>query len=452
MIKNLRKWQKILYQGDQGFPDNYVDARTFFDGLKKNINIVNYDFSTVSYHSCIISQHINCTLLYIATIFAYMLSTQEEWLTFYLTNLQALILDSYEKKYSCKLKPDFWNNYQSDVVGDNSKNKKHGGCKIYGNFMLFKINSDIRSYVFDFLKTFKVFAIFTAFNFGLSPILASLTQSISTDTIYVLATLAFILNSLFQNYQIYSAKDAQLQIPDKYNHIWKDIGMYQNGKKHGVAFNSALFGSLCLASRLPQSPFHSFITTSLAALVFGLWPEMRLKIKSNYISCQKNYKNEFNCQYNELHFVKNNVIAVSFDTHNCYNNYDNENHIEKITKDFTIYIRKVNKLLKNTYINIILYTDQRILTIFLSILSFISLWTLNPKQNLIIYDKDNTNNFYYYLFTYKLINNHIDNFKHIALATIFINILITLIVPYIFVRMQIYKNNIYGPWDEAVIK
>ncbi|CAK9304199.1 unnamed protein product [Gordionus sp. m RMFG-2023] len=70
-----------------------------------------------------------------------MLSTQEEWLTFYLTNLQALILDSYEKKYSCKLKPDFWNNYQSDVVGDNSKNKKHGGCKIYGNFMLFKINS-----------------------------------------------------------------------------------------------------------------------------------------------------------------------------------------------------------------------------------------------------------------------------------------------------------------------
>lgn len=51
--------------------------------------------------------------------------------------------------------------------------------------------------VFDDVKTF---ILFTGFSFGLSPVLVSLTETISTDTIYAMTTIMLLANLLFHDY------------------------------------------------------------------------------------------------------------------------------------------------------------------------------------------------------------------------------------------------------------
>ena len=51
--------------------------------------------------------------------------------------------------------------------------------------------------VLDDLKTALVFA---GFSYGLSPVLVSLTETISTDTIYAMTTMMLIGNLMFHHY------------------------------------------------------------------------------------------------------------------------------------------------------------------------------------------------------------------------------------------------------------
>lgn len=93
---------------------------------------------------------------------------------------------------------------------------------------------------------------------AISPILKTLTEDISSDTIWSMAGLCFLLNACFNDHRI------SLE--------WEPKG------PNAIALNAAVFGSVILASRLPSN-IHVFGITSFAVLWFGLLPILTRSLK-----------------------------------------------------------------------------------------------------------------------------------------------------------------------------
>lgn len=93
--------------------------------------------------------------------------------------------------------------------------------------------------------------IFCSASFVFSPVLMSLTESISTDTIYAMTSLMLILHLITHNY---------------------DLQAVQGGGV--VSFNAGIFATVCLASRLTTlGDGYSLIV--LSVLIFGVFPSLR---------------------------------------------------------------------------------------------------------------------------------------------------------------------------------
>ncbi|CAF1186474.1 unnamed protein product [Adineta ricciae] len=104
------------------------------------------------------------------------------------------------------------------------------------------------------LKTLSIFLLFGSL---VSPVVFTLTKTISTDTIYAMSTLMMLTHLIFYDY---GSETAMVQ--------------------KALSFSVALFSSVCLASRLSTS-FHTFCLVTSAVLVFALWPELRKYIKES---------------------------------------------------------------------------------------------------------------------------------------------------------------------------
>ncbi|CAH8594178.1 unnamed protein product, partial [Dicrocoelium dendriticum] len=96
-------------------------------------------------------------------------------------------------------------------------------------------------------------AIIFVYTFLLAPILHSLLGTVSTDTIYALATIFLFLNWAFLDYTTQS-----------------DEFSYKPGS-NTTALSSSLLAALCLASRLATS-YHTFVLIAAATTLFILWP------------------------------------------------------------------------------------------------------------------------------------------------------------------------------------
>ena len=90
--------------------------------------------------------------------------------------------------------------------------------------------------------------------FIVSPILKTLTETISTDTVYAMVTVMMMLHVIFFDYGIESA----IVSPP-------------------VSLNAGLFGAVCLASRL--STLHSFTLLVFAADIFVLLTILRQRVE-----------------------------------------------------------------------------------------------------------------------------------------------------------------------------
>lgn len=95
--------------------------------------------------------------------------------------------------------------------------------------------------------------IFLSFTFGFSPVLKTLTESVSTDTVYAMSAVMLLAH-------LVSFRYAQPSPPGS------------------LSLNAALFASVCLASRLPGA-LHTFTMLSCALLVFALWPCLLQKMR-----------------------------------------------------------------------------------------------------------------------------------------------------------------------------
>ncbi|CAF0805570.1 unnamed protein product [Rotaria sordida] len=106
-------------------------------------------------------------------------------------------------------------------------------------------------------ENLKTLLIFLLFGSMVSPVVFTLTKTISTDTIYAMSTLMMLTHLIFYDY---GAETAMVQ--------------------KALSFSVALFSSVCLASRLSTS-FHTFCLVTSAVLVFALWSELRKYIKKS---------------------------------------------------------------------------------------------------------------------------------------------------------------------------
>jgi len=121
-------------------------------------------------------------------------------------------------------------------------------------------------YIIDDIKT-----VITVLFFGyiFSPLLYRLTDSVSTDTIFSLTFFVFFLNLIFFDYGLPAA------IVSK-----------------PISVNSAIFGSICLASRLSSS-HHAFVLLVVSVKFFCFISDVYTKILETHFN-YTNYKLLFN--------------------------------------------------------------------------------------------------------------------------------------------------------------
>ncbi|KAG6928758.1 phosphatidylinositol glycan anchor biosynthesis class C [Chelydra serpentina] len=216
-----KRWQKVLYER-QPFPDNYVDHR-FLEELRKNIYARKYQYWAVVFESGVVIQQL-CSVCVFVVIWWYMddgLLTPQ-WL------------------FGAGLASSLIGYVLFDVI-DLGVGRKESGRTRW---------ADLKSTL-----------VFIAFTYGFSPVLKTLTESISTDTIYAMSVLMLLGHLIFFDYGANAAIVSST-----------------------LSLNMAIFASVCLASRLPRS-LHTFAMVTFAIQIFALWPMLQKKLKARTPRC-----------------------------------------------------------------------------------------------------------------------------------------------------------------------
>ncbi|XP_032081961.1 phosphatidylinositol N-acetylglucosaminyltransferase subunit C [Thamnophis elegans] len=216
-----QRWQKVLYKR-QPFPDNYVD-QSFLEKLRKNIHARKYQYWAVVFESGVVIQQL-CSVCVFVVIWWYMdmdlLAPQWLFGAGLIASLIGYVL--------------------FDVI-DSGIERNQSGQTRWG---------DLKNSV-----------IFVAFTYGFSPVLKTLTESVSTDTIYAMSALMLLGHLIFYDYGANAAIVSST-----------------------LSLNMAIFASVCLASRLPRS-LHAFVMVTFAIQIFALWPMLQKKLKAQTPLC-----------------------------------------------------------------------------------------------------------------------------------------------------------------------
>lgn len=205
--RSRQLWRKVLYE-DQGVPDNYVDS-SFLREMQKNLFVRSYNYWSVVLSTGCITQQINTVIIFVMC-FIYL---QEKLLTSYLLNTISAVL--------------LLVGYAFTVMTNCS------ACDI------------------------KALIIFCTAAFVLSPVLMSLTETISTDTIYAMTAIMLLAHLISYDYELHASTDGV------------------------ISFNAGIFATVCLASRLPNLLL-GYSLIILSAFVFGMLPNMRRELRSHF--------------------------------------------------------------------------------------------------------------------------------------------------------------------------
>ncbi|KAK3847414.1 MAG: phosphatidylinositol N-acetylglucosaminyltransferase subunit C [Linnemannia gamsii] len=213
-----KQWRKLLYV-KQDYPDNYVDD-TFLEELQKNANVRHYEYWSVVLESTIISQHISSIVIFVA-VFIYL----------YLEMLTSHTLITIGTAGSA-IGYGFWDWSNTMLTPDSNFQRR---------------------------KIFKGAVLFFLTLLGLTPILKTLTEKTSEDTIWALTVILFLANLAFHDYG--SGNQRNIKYPGS------------------LSTNAAIFASVVLASRF-KTNMHVFGLMSFAVQWFALFPMLRRQIRS----------------------------------------------------------------------------------------------------------------------------------------------------------------------------
>uniref|UniRef100_A0A1B6MLS0 Phosphatidylinositol N-acetylglucosaminyltransferase subunit C n=2 Tax=Graphocephala atropunctata TaxID=36148 RepID=A0A1B6MLS0_9HEMI len=212
MSKTKRKpWRKNLYE-NEGYPDNYTD-KSFLDEMKKNINMHQVTVREAILGAGLVTQEF-CLVVLFVVAFLYL---HNGWLPLELILAQTGLVSLF-----C---------YAICIYNQSGR-----------------------------LRHVRTVLVFFIFGYVLSPVLKTLTESISTDTIY--ATTVFMMTVHL---------------------IFFDYGVKVLIVSSSLSLNSANFGAICLASRLPSS-FHVFILLSITVECFVMLPLVLAKVEGSFVT------------------------------------------------------------------------------------------------------------------------------------------------------------------------
>lgn len=215
MIQRKRTWKKNLYENTD-YPDNYTD-KTFLEELKKNVHITEISPLTAVLGAGLVTQEM-CIVVFFVIVYVYLYNGWIEPETVFV---------------------------QSSLVAA-------------VGYLTYRILLTNKNYYDVMVKDLRTVLIFVVFGYVLSPILKTLTDTISTDTIYAMTTFMMIIHFIFFDYGVSAAIVSSSSL------------------------NAAIFGSVCLASRL-ASPFHAFVLLSNAVECFVLLPILLSKGRGSVI-------------------------------------------------------------------------------------------------------------------------------------------------------------------------
>lgn len=193
---------KNLYE-KQDYPDNYTDKK-FLQEFQKNINIQKVTLCEAIVGSFRVVLRLCLCILY-AILFVYMYN---EWIHTYTVIYMSVALTVF--------------------------------C--YTLYICFETAA--------ILRHFKTVLIYIVIGYLLSPILHTLTDTVSTDTIFAWAVIMMLIHLIFFDYNVPAA------IVSK-----------------SLSINAAIFASVCLVSRL-STPFDAFILLTVSVIFFVLSPQL----------------------------------------------------------------------------------------------------------------------------------------------------------------------------------
>jgi phosphatidylinositol glycan class C protein len=202
MIKT-KNWKKNLYE-NYGLPDNYSDD-SFLEELRKNIK----PNSVTVYEAITLGASISIKFSIVILFTIVFIWLNNEWATpntIFVTSTILTII-GYVKHI-----------LRSSRVSE-------------------KMSKDLRTVL-----------IFLAFGYILSPVLKTLTETISTDTIYAMTIFMFLIHLIFSKY-----------------------GSANVSLSESLSITSSIFGSLMLTSRL-STPSHAFSLLTVSVQCFVLLP------------------------------------------------------------------------------------------------------------------------------------------------------------------------------------
>ncbi|CAZ79484.1 unnamed protein product [Tuber melanosporum] len=290
-IKKRKPWRKLLWV-KQDYPDNWVDP-TFLSQLQRNINVHPYDFYSLVADSTVIVQHLSSVVIFVTSFIA-MVKERVSPVSVALVSTALTVAGwavwdmGWEKREkvpypspppergaggssgaSASSSPVKKHRIDSIDVGDNSTSTTTiTSTSTAADTEAGQKSQDEQSYIRSQqrsrrLKTAKSTLLIYFTLLGLSPILRSLTGSITDDSIWAIATWLFLANTLSFDY----GSGVEVKFPAS------------------LSTNAAITSSVVLASRLPHkdelppNTAHVFSLILTSIQVFGLFPVFRRYLK-----------------------------------------------------------------------------------------------------------------------------------------------------------------------------
>ncbi|KAF2489051.1 GPI2-domain-containing protein [Lophium mytilinum] len=299
--RRKRHWNKLLWF-KQPYPDNYTDEETFLDHLQRNPRLQPYEFWSLMADSTVIIQHIASVIIFIccfvaikefevspvAVVSAGSISTVMGWILWdywmgreEAAKVQALVEkevveDASSASSTSSLKdpqglgllipngsvsPRLGHSHSASAtsitsnVSASSTGQSGSGTQYppYGDPA-----SSLSSRNKQRLATAKSALLIYCALLGLSPILKSLTDSTTSDSIWAMSSWLMCMNVFFFDY----GGGTGAQFPAS------------------LSTNAAVMASAVMASRLPSTT-HVFSITLFSIEVFGLFPVFRRQLRNS---------------------------------------------------------------------------------------------------------------------------------------------------------------------------
>lgn len=220
-------WKKVLY-GNEGYPDNYTGPM-FLKDLQKNINVQIFRYPEAVLGATKLTHQLSLIVVFLLVYYNF--HSKQLYIS-------AEILLSIVCMICC-----------------------------FGYIIFVALNgprcSDDQSQSYSQTIRDDAIAVTCVVGFGfiLSPMLHTLTKSIDTDTIYTITFFVFLIHIMCYDY-----------------------GMPAALVSRAISLNAALFGTICLASRLETS-LDAFVLLVVAVTLFAIYPCMLRSIELKSSIC-----------------------------------------------------------------------------------------------------------------------------------------------------------------------